>query len=116
MDENLIDDIAVMLRKEDLRLVLSSSPKLSEKVAGDILALIEQAGYKSPEEVKAFGNKRFQEGILQAGAVLETEGYVKLADDQTLPQSISNEFLGEIVVMGVEAMKKEWRKVILSKE
>jgi len=81
------------------------------KVADQILALIKQAGWTPPED-----NASIYQTLATMHKWAKAAGYVKLADDQTLPQSISNEFLGEIVVMGVEAMKKEWRKVVLKEE
>ena len=44
-------------------------------MADEVLALIKEAGYKSPEEVAFF-----------TADVAKAEGYVKLAEDQNLPQ------------------------------
>jgi len=78
----------------------------------ELATIVIKAGYKSPEEMKAFGNQRFQEGLLQVAAVLKAEGYVKLAKDQTYRQVV-----GEIEdAVHQEHIIASWRKVILPKE
>ena len=48
--------------------------------ADQILAFIKEAGYKSPEEITSFLSSIAEDTLKKARA-----GYVKLADDQSLP-------------------------------
>ena len=58
----------------------------SEKIADQILALIKQAGYKSPEEVYNQTMQAKKSGWDDCERWHKAEGYVKLAEDQSLPR------------------------------
>ncbi len=55
-------------------------PALREKIYDQILALIKEAGYKSPEELASFLSSIAEDTIKKA-----REGYVKMAADNVPP-------------------------------
>ena len=94
--------------------------------ATQILPLIKQAGYKSPEEVVEIIEQKHQELLTQLskekfislGEWAKANGYVKLAEDQSFP---TNDWGDTELNRGWKIAQKNmletnWRKVILPKE
>ena len=79
-------------------------------LANEVLALVRKAGWKSGEEVWDLVMGAKKSGWDDCLRWHEAEGYVKLADDQSLPEGAFNYKQHERIFL-----EAGWRRVILEK-